>query len=115
MDPTYWATDIRKALSCGQFTTSGTEKVGRVNAIKLVPVRPGITSAVLWVDPSTYLPVRVAVGMRNPSGGLKVSNQHEDVQWLPPAPANLAKLTAPIPSGFVQVPARPGTWVGLRG
>jgi hypothetical protein len=99
MDPAYWAADIKKALSCGEYTTSGTEHVDGVNAIKLTPVRPGAMTAVLWVDPSTYLPVRVAKEFKGRQTG-----QVEDVQWLPPTAANLANLTTPIPAGFVQVP-----------
>jgi len=99
-DPTYWAADIRKALSCGEYTTRGTEQVDRVYAIKLTPVQTGPMAAVLWVDPATYLPVRVAGEFQGRPDG-----QIEDVQWLPPTAANLAKLTTPIPSGFVQVPA----------
>jgi hypothetical protein len=102
MDPTYWAADLQKALSCGVYVTSGTEQVDGVNAIKLTPVRPGVVTAVLWVNPSTYLPIRVEMEFKGrPDGRI------EDVQWLPPTAANLAKLTAPIPSGFVQVPAPP--------
>jgi hypothetical protein len=102
MDPAYWAADIKKALSCGEYTTSGTGRVDGVNAIKLIPVRPGVMSAVLWVDPSTYLPVRVATEI-----GERPTGQVKDVQWLPPTAANLADLTAPIPAGFVQVPPPP--------
>jgi hypothetical protein len=107
MDPTYWAADIRKSLACGQFTTSGSEQVDGINAIKLTPVRPGVMAAALWVDPSTYLPMRVAVEMRSPGIHRVFARTMEDVQWLPPTAANLAKLTVPVPPGFAQVPAPP--------
>jgi hypothetical protein len=109
-DPTYWPADIRKLLACGQFTTAGTEQVDGVDAIKVTQVRPdgpdGMAT-VLWVDPSTYLPVRVMVKEQPRPGGPYLLVKTEDVQWLPPTAANLAKLTVPIPSGFVQVPAPP--------
>lgn len=107
MDPTYWAAGIRKALSCGQYTTSGTERVDGVKAIKLTPVRPGDIAAVLWVDPRTYLPLRVTLEFQGRPGG-----ESKDVQWLPPTAANLADLTAPVPPGFVKVPAPASGWVG---
>jgi hypothetical protein len=105
--PTEWAADIHKALTCGQFTISGTEQVNGIDAIKLTPVRPDVMTAVLWVDPSTYLPVRVAVEIRTSPGGPFELNHQADVQWLPPTAANLAKLTVPIPPGFAQIPAPP--------
>lgn len=106
-DPTSWAATIRKALGCGKFTTSGTERVDGVNAIKLTPVRPGAAHEVLWVDPATYLPVRVAYETRRSPKGPFTLGQLWDVQLLLPTAANLARLTMHIPAGFVQVPAPP--------
>lgn len=112
-DPVYWPGDIRKLIACGQFTTSGTEKVDGVDAVKISQVHPDGTSAVLWVDPSTYLPVRVtATTLATVSGGNQPERSYrltetEDLRWLPPTTANLAKLNVPVPSGFVQVPAPP--------
>jgi hypothetical protein len=47
----------------------------------------------LWVNPATYLPVRLKLG------GLQT-----DFQWLSPTPAGLALLNMPVPAGFHQVP-----------
>jgi len=110
-DPTYWAADIHKALSCGQYTTAGTEEVDGADAIKLTPVRPGLMASVLWVNPSTFLPVRVEGEFQG-----RLDGETQDVTWLPPTTANLGQLTAPIPPGFVQVPPPPACRAaGLKG
>jgi hypothetical protein len=48
----------------------------------------------LWVDPSTYLPVRL-----QPFAAMS-SGERLDFRWLPPTAANLAKLHQIIPPGF---------------
>jgi hypothetical protein len=55
-------------------------------------------TAVFWVDPSTYLPVRdqVTVGSR--------VTIRDDFRWLRPTPANLTALDVHIPAGFTQIP-----------
>lgn len=107
-NPVYWPADLRKLMACGVYTTAGTEQVDGVDAIKMTQIRPDSADTVLWVDPSTYLPVRVEVRAQAQAG--KKSNQFawtDDLRWLSPTAANLAKLTVTIPSGFVQVPAPP--------
>jgi hypothetical protein len=112
--PTEWAPDIHKALACGQFTSAGTEQFDGVNAIKLIPVRPDVMAAILWIDPSTYLPVRVDIEMRTrPGGGFELVNR-QDVRWLAPTAANRAHLAVPIPAGFIQVPPPPSGTVSAR-
>jgi hypothetical protein len=62
----------------------------------------------LWVDASTYLPLRDTETFGPPN---MLSHGMTDWQYLPITPANLAKLTPPIPSGFRQVaPPRPISW-----
>jgi hypothetical protein len=64
--------------------------VDGVDAIKMTGSAGQLT---LWVNPTTYLPVRFTVGpLQN------------DFQWLRPTPANLALLRVPVPAGFRQVP-----------
>jgi hypothetical protein len=50
-----------------------------------------------WVNPATYLPVRTV------SGDAAVRVQ-VDYEFLPPTPANIAKLTVTIPAGFTKTP-----------
>jgi hypothetical protein len=110
------AANIREALACGQLTSEGTENVNGVNAIKLVSVQtaPGPRRAVLtttlWVDPATYLPARFE--QTRTANGQTISVA-QNVTWLPPTSANLARLQVPIPAGFEHVPP-PGPTSGQR-
>ena len=76
------------------------------DAIKLVGLWPHRLTLTLWVDPATYLPARgrwiILAAPNHPA-------ETENFRWLLPTPANLAKLTVPVPSGFTQVaPPRKG-------
>jgi hypothetical protein len=89
-----WPAFIRFELSCGEYTTDGRQRVSGVDAIKLTGDR-GL--AALWVDPKTYLPVRVMFAFgRRPT--------QTDFRWLRPTSASLASLNLPVPAGFRQVP-----------
>jgi hypothetical protein len=50
----------------------------------------------LWVNAQTYLPIRLVIGTGNGSEGGAVV----DFRYLPPTPANLARLRVPIPAGY---------------
>ena len=50
-----------------------------------------------WVNPATWLPVRTLTV--NSAESIQV-----DYGFLPPTPANIAKLTVPIPPGFTRTP-----------
>ena len=59
----------------------------------------------LYVDSSTYLPVR-AYGSDETyggAGGPTISRSVTNVQWLPPTAANIAKALVTIPPGYTQV------------
>jgi len=58
---------------------------------------PQTTAARLWVDATTYLPMRQYLRMSN--GQQNVT----DYIYLPPTPANLAKLHPEIPAGHTHV------------
>jgi hypothetical protein len=112
--PPQWAADIKEALSCGLYKTAGTEQVDGVDAIKLEPVGPHIITAVLWLDPSTYLPVKISTYSVNADNSLSFMYT-ESVSWLPPTSANLAKLAPPIPAGFTKLPDKPALTCDPRG
>ncbi|MDX6393045.1 MAG: hypothetical protein QOJ73_4108 [Streptosporangiaceae bacterium] len=57
---------------------------------------PHVTAARLWVDATTYLPMRQYVRMSN--GEQNVT----DCTFLPPTAANLAKLRPEIPAGYTR-------------
>ena len=100
---------ILKALSCKLFALAGHQRIGVVDAIKLImkpppwlPIRE-----TLWLDPSTYLPLRTSVAFLGPHG--QVSLLVQDYRWLPPTAPNLAALHAAIhhatiPSRFHKLP-----------
>jgi hypothetical protein len=111
-----WAAVIAKARSCHLYTLDGHQQINGVNAIKLtMKAVPGLSvRQTLWVDPSTYLPVRASIDFQ--SGG-----QHrvlvQDYRWLPPDTANLAALhaairQATIPAGYRLLPS---TYLPLPG
>ena len=57
---------------------------------------PHVTTARLWVDATTYLPMRQFLGLSN--GQKSVT----DYTFLPPTPGNLAKLRPEIPAGYTR-------------
>jgi hypothetical protein len=86
-----WQAFIRQELSCGAFTEDGRQRVDGIDAIKLT----GSNGEVLWIDPSTYLPVRQAGGPGDPGV--------TDFRWYRATPASLANLKVIIPAGFRRV------------
>lgn len=113
--PTSWATypeiaaGLRKNLACGALSLKGMQQVDGVNALKLVSVQrsrlgPEKTlrsiTTTIWVDPATYLPVRLTTQWTRPLVSVPM---RLDFRWLPPTSANLALLTVRIPPGFTQV------------
>jgi hypothetical protein len=100
-----WAAAIRTALSCGHFQVAGHEQVGPVNAIKLVSAKVnGPYKETLWVDPSTYLPVRVTWNWLDPRAQ-GPGTLTGDFRWVQPTQANLGALQVAVPDGFRQVHA----------
>jgi hypothetical protein len=100
-----WAAAIRTALSCGHFQLAGHEQIGGVNAIKLVSTKVnGPYTATAWVDPSTYLPVRVTWNWLDPRAQ-GPGTLTGDFRWVQPTQANLGALRVTIPDGFKQVQA----------
>jgi hypothetical protein len=113
--PTTWATypeiaaGLRKELACGALNSEGMQQVDGVNALKLVSVQrsrfgPKKTvrsiTTIIWVDPATYLPVRLTTQWTRPIVSVPM---RLDFRWLPPTSANLALLTVRIPPGFTRV------------
>jgi hypothetical protein len=87
------------------FTVAGRQRVDGVDAIKLTGHKPA-AEATIWVDPSSYLPVRLTGRVQLISGGTDEQDAGTltiDFRWLPPTSANLKELTAPIPPGFREV------------
>ena len=97
-----WAAAIRTALSCGHFQLAGHEQIGTADAVKLVSVKTdGPYTVTLWVDPSTYLPVRLIWNWLDPRAQ-GPGTLTGDFQWVKPTPDNLGALRVPVPSGFTR-------------
>jgi hypothetical protein len=93
-----WAAFIQHQLSCGEYRVTGRQTLDGVNAIKIVSKQSTLT---LWVNPGTYLPVRLVQDMGGVPG-------QSDFSWLAATPAHLAHLRVTVPAGYEQVP--PPSW-----
>ena len=62
--------------------------------------------ATLYVDLSTYLPVRVIWNnsSRTPDGKPLHGTVRQDIRVLPPTPRNVARASVTVPAGFRSVP-----------
>jgi hypothetical protein len=101
----YWKEVIQAGLACGMFTVAGRQWVDGVDAITLAGGKQA-AEATIWVDPASYLPVRVTGRVQLIAGGTGKQDTGTltiDFRWLPPTRANLKQLTAPIPKGFRKV------------
>jgi hypothetical protein len=89
-----WPGFIRAELRCGGFVLDGRQRVDGIDAIKMTSRHADMT---VWVNPATYLPVRLT----RPGQGASVT----DFRWPPPTAARLAQLNIAIPAHFRQVAA----------
>jgi hypothetical protein len=89
-----WPAFIRGELKCGEYAVDGHQWLGGIDAIKITGNGGRDT---LWVNPATYLPVRVMLTLR----AIQIQT---DFSWLAPTPAHLAQLNVTVPAGFRQVP-----------
>jgi hypothetical protein len=116
-----WPAFIHATLACGAATVTGHVQIDGVDTVRITgsPVTfklpPGEARAVrekwlrsqwtLYVDPETYLPVRLS-SSGSTYGGPAPSTYSAgvtDMQWLPPTAANIAQSVVTIPAGFQQV------------
>lgn len=104
-----WRATITKALSCGTFHLSGRQYVDGVHAMTLASRPLYGARETLWVNPATYLPVRLSATI--PAGHGRSEQVVTDFRFLPPTKANLAMLhaairRAPIPATFRLLPPK---------
>jgi hypothetical protein len=98
------AAGIRAEIANGQFTVIGPTQLHGQQAIELrFNVPPNneapshVTAERMWVNATTYLPMR---------GYVRMSNGQQSVfeyVFLPPTPERLAKLRPVIPAGYTRV------------
>jgi hypothetical protein len=117
----HWSAFIAGTLGCGTAKVTGHVWVNGVLATRItgkpvtVRLSPGYAKAVrekwarvrwtLYVDPTTYLPVRI-FGSTATFGGPAASTLDSgvtNVRWLKPTTANIAKATVAIPPGYHRV------------
>jgi hypothetical protein len=111
---------LRSELQAGSWQLVGNTTVGGAPAIELSVLSPpasqtgSFVSQKLWVNPSTYLPIREVTSYEmkpipsNAPPSALPTTRDEVVQnfiFLPPTPANLALLKVTVPRGLAQVPA----------
>lgn len=117
----HWSSFISQTLACGAASVTGHVVIDGVPTTKItgkpvtVRLRGGEARAVhekwaratwtLYVNPKTFLPVRVtgATETFGGSGGHTRYSTVTNVQWLPPTAANIAKALVTIPAGFQRV------------
>jgi hypothetical protein len=105
-----WPTSIAKALSCGLFRLAGRQYVDGVDAMRLDSNPQFGFRVTLWVNPATYLPVRLAATFPA-KPGQRYQQLVTDFRFLPPTRATLAALhaaerRASIPASFRLLPAK---------
>jgi hypothetical protein len=117
----HWSDFINATLACGAARVTGHVWINGVQTIQItgkpltVPLPPGEARAVrekwtragwtLYVDPRSYLPVRITATNTTFGGpaATTYSTLVTNVQWLKPTAANRAKALVRIPPGFHRV------------
>jgi hypothetical protein len=117
-----WSSFISATLACGAASVTGHVRINGQETTRItgqpvtITLKPGFARSIhekqvrvnwaLYVNPKTYLPVRVdgstaALGGAVPTDDKSVTT----VQWRAATPANIARATVTIPPGFRQVPS----------
>jgi hypothetical protein len=122
----HWSAFIHATLACGAARVTGHVLINGVETTKIsgkpvtVKLSPGYAKVIhekwersywtVYVDPKTYLPVRMSGSGRMFGGPMAsyTASSVTDVRWLKPTSANVAKATITIPPGFHR-------WWGLPG
>ncbi len=102
--PGQQAAQLQADVRAGTVKLFGAANVDGQNAVELEEGDTQTGMQYIWVNPTTYLPVReidTAPGV-SPTSDEAIRT---DYQWLPATPGNLQLLTASgaIPAGFTQV------------
>ncbi len=122
----HWADFVNQTLACGAATVTGHVRINGAETTKItgtpitVKLSAGYARVVhekwararwtLYVNPKTYLPVRIIGSTQTfgGAGGGSLFTSVTDVRWLRPTAANIAKALATIPAGFHQVSSPAG-------
>jgi hypothetical protein len=120
-----WAVFINNTLRCGTASVTGQVRISGHETTQItgkpvtVRLSAGYAKAVqekwatvgwtIYVNPKTFLPVRIDGSTRTYGGtaGNQVSAQVNDMTWLAPTPSNIAKALVTIPPGFHRYTGNP--------
>jgi urease accessory protein UreF len=123
---TRWRALIDTTLACGAASVTGHVRVNGVETTQItgkpitVRLQPDYAKTVnekwatarwtLYVNPTTYLPVRIygSTETFGGSAGSHTSSNVTNVQWLPPTRANVTQTLVTIPRGFHRFYGQPG-------
>jgi hypothetical protein len=122
----HWSEFIHATLACGAAKVTGHVWIGGVETTKITgaPVKVRLAAGyakavrerwararwILYVNPTTYLPVRMYGSTQTfggPGHGTLFASV-TDVRWLPPTAANTAKALVTIPAGYHRVSSPAG-------
>jgi hypothetical protein len=116
-----WKSFIDEMLACGAASATAHVRVDGTETTKItgkpvtVRLSAGYSKVVhanwvtvrwaLYVNPRTYLPVRIEGSTKTFGGpaGTTVASEVTNVRWLPATEANIAKTLVTIPGGFHRV------------
>jgi hypothetical protein len=117
----HWSNFINQTLACGAATVTGHVLIDGMETTKITgrPVMVRLSAGyartvhekwararwTLYVNPRTYLPVRIA-GATATFGGPGAATLYRavtNVRWLPPTTANIAHTLVTVPAGFQRV------------
>jgi hypothetical protein len=127
MAANHWSDFIHATLACGAAKVTGHVRIDGVETTKIAgkPITVRLSRGygklvhehsakaewIWYVNPKTYLPVRMYGSTQTfggPGGGTLFASV-TDVHWLPPTPGNIAKTLVAIPPGFHRWPDNPGS------
>jgi hypothetical protein len=91
---------LRAAVSCGSLAAAGRQRIDGIEAIRLTSGPASRIAETVWINPATYLPVRVVIRPALTKPELLTA----DITWLPPTAQHLARLAVPVPAGFRRRP-----------
>lgn len=94
--------DLRESITKGKFPDVRKTELNGRTVLELTAhykIRGTEAADTWWVDPATYLPVR----MLSTQAGI---TYQVDYGFLPPTPANIAQLKVTIPAGFIRTPTQ---------
>jgi hypothetical protein len=101
---------IRDQITHHYLRIAGRQRIDGVETVKLVSADSHSTGGALWVNASTYLPVRSQSPVKAPTSNMAryaaeptLGLATTDFRLLPATPANRARLHVTVPAGFRQV------------